>query len=80
MDCLPLTDITSVQYVSQSNYSDELQSVTQVQDQMNLFIDMSVISVIIEFPFFNKIDIVITTRLVFLACRATLKNTFTLFQ
>ena len=36
MDCIPLTDLDSVQIVSLSNYVDGLQAVSKVQDLNDL--------------------------------------------
>ena len=81
VDFLPLTDLASFQLVSLYNYVDGLQAVPQVQG-INEIISGYVRNLgDIWIPFFfSKIDSLITNRLVFLACRSTFKNTFTLFQ
>ena len=80
MDCIPLTDLDSVQIVSLSNYVDGLQAVPQVKD-LSEIISGHVRNISdIWISLFTKIDSLITTRLVFSACRDTFNNTFTLFQ
>ena len=78
--CIPLTDPDSVQLGSLSYYLDVLQAVPQLQD-LNELISGHVCKISdVWIYFFSKIDSIITTRPVFLACRATFNNTFTLFQ
>ena len=78
--CLPLKDIVSVQLGSLYNYVGELQPIHQVQD-LNELISGHVLNISdIWISFFTKIDILITTRLVFSTCCATLNNTFIIFH
>ena len=80
LDCLHLTGIYSFKLGSMSNYVDGLQALPQVQD-LNEFIFGHVRNLSdVWIYFFTKICSLITNRLVFLACRATFKNTFDLFQ
>ena len=77
---IPLTDLTSVQLGSLSNYVDGLKSVSQVQG-INELVSGHIRNLSdIWISFLTKIDSLITTRLVFLASCDTLNNTFIIFQ
>ena len=80
VDCLPLTDIASVQLGILYNYIDGLHALPQVQDINELIYGYVCNLSLIWISFFSKIDSLITTRLLYLACSANFKNTFTLFQ
>ena len=80
MDCISLTNIASVQPGSMSKYIDLIQAIYQVQDQSELISGRVCNLSDIWISFFSKIDSLITTRLVFLECRANFKNTFNVFQ
>ena len=80
MGCIHLMDIASFQLGVLSNYVDGIQAVLQVQ-HLNEHISGNVHMLNdIWISFFSKIYILITNRLVFLACRVTFRNSFTIFQ
>ena len=80
MDCLPLAYLASVKLGSIYNYVDGLQAIPQVKD-LNELISGHVRNINdIWISFFAKIHSLINNIIVFLACRGTFNNTFTLFQ
>ena len=80
MDCIPLTDLASVQLGILSNYVDVIQAVPQVQDPNELIPGHFCVISDICISFFPKIDSRITTRIVFSSCHATFNYTFNIFQ
>ena len=73
MDYLPLTDLPSVKLGSLYNYVDGLQDVPQLQDLNELIYGHVCNLSDIYVSFFSKIDSLITTIILFLACRSTFK-------
>ena len=80
MDCTPLTYLASVKLGSLYNYVDGLQDVPQLQDLNKIIYGYVCNLSDIWIYFFSKIDSLITTIIVFSACRSTFKNNLTLFQ
>ena len=80
VDVITLTNISSVQLGSLSNYIDVLQAVSQVQ-YLNEIISVHVRNLSdIWIYFLTKLDSLITTRLLFSASCSTFNNTSILFQ